>query len=131
LTTFHPYRGIGGYSFLNATINDGADLRDYFNRLYAGGYYPPRNRAWEHALAASAPDRLSGLNGERATAAPGRWSCKGRAEGTRERVRDPDIPRVPRQIPGSGAGRSARLGAIGWPDETRVPPGRPQPSWRP
>ncbi|MCY3002876.1 MAG: anthrax toxin-like adenylyl cyclase domain-containing protein [Planctomycetota bacterium] len=46
LTTFHPRRGIGGYTFLNATINDVNDLRDYFNRLYAGGYYPPRNRSW-------------------------------------------------------------------------------------
>lgn len=47
LTTFHPRRGIGGYTFLNATINDLGDLRDYFNRLYAGGYYPPRNRSWD------------------------------------------------------------------------------------
>jgi hypothetical protein len=47
LTTFHPRRGIGGYPFLNATINDIADLRDYFTRLYNGGYYPPRNRAWQ------------------------------------------------------------------------------------
>ena len=49
LTTFHPRRGIGGYNFLNATINDLADLRDYFNRLYVGGYYPPRNRSWNMA----------------------------------------------------------------------------------
>lgn len=47
LTTFHPRRGIGGYNFLNATINDLGDLRDYFKRLYAGGYYPPRNHAWK------------------------------------------------------------------------------------
>jgi len=47
LTTFHPRAGIGGYDFLNATINDVGDLRDYFTRLYAGGYYPPRNRAWQ------------------------------------------------------------------------------------
>jgi hypothetical protein len=47
LTTFHPRRGIGGYGFLNATINDVTDLRDYFTRLYNGGYYPPRNRAWQ------------------------------------------------------------------------------------
>jgi hypothetical protein len=47
LTTFHPRRGIGGYTFLNATINDTADLRDYFSRLYNGGYYPPRNHAWQ------------------------------------------------------------------------------------
>jgi len=47
LTTFHPRRGIGGYNFLNATINDVADLRDYFTRLYSGGYYPPRNHAWK------------------------------------------------------------------------------------
>lgn len=47
LTTFHPRRGIGGYTFLNATINDTADLRDYFTRLYNGGYYPPRNHAWQ------------------------------------------------------------------------------------
>ena len=45
LTTFHPRRGIGGYHFLNATINDVGDLREYFNRLYSGGYYPPRNRS--------------------------------------------------------------------------------------
>jgi hypothetical protein len=45
LTTFHPRRGIGGYDFLNATINNITDLRDYFTRLYNGGYYPPRNRA--------------------------------------------------------------------------------------
>ena len=31
LTTFHPRRGIGGYPFLNATINDVGDLRDYFH----------------------------------------------------------------------------------------------------
>jgi hypothetical protein len=47
LTTFHPRRGIGGYQFLNATINDITDLREYFTRLYNGGYYPPRNRAWQ------------------------------------------------------------------------------------
>jgi Anthrax toxin LF subunit len=47
VTTFHPRRGIGGYSFLNATINDIGDLREYFTRLYKGGYYPPRNRAWK------------------------------------------------------------------------------------
>jgi hypothetical protein len=46
VTTFHPRRGIGGYNFLNATINDVGDLREYFTRLYAGGYYPPRNHAW-------------------------------------------------------------------------------------
>lgn len=46
LTTFHPRRGIGGYNFLNATINDVGDLREYFSRLYNDGYYPPRNRAW-------------------------------------------------------------------------------------
>ena len=46
LTTFHPGRGIGGYSFLEATINEVADLREYFSRLYSGGYYPPRNQAW-------------------------------------------------------------------------------------
>jgi hypothetical protein len=47
VTTFHPRSGIGGYTFLNATINDVGDLRDYFTRLYAGGYYPPRNRSWK------------------------------------------------------------------------------------
>jgi hypothetical protein len=47
LTTFHPRRGIGGYEFLNATINDVGDLREYFTRLYHGGYYPPRNHAWK------------------------------------------------------------------------------------
>jgi hypothetical protein len=47
LTTFHPRRGIGGYSFVDATINDVGDLRDYFTRLYAGGYFPPRNRSWD------------------------------------------------------------------------------------
>jgi len=46
LTTFHPRRGIGGYTFLNATINHVGDLRDYFTRLYNDGYYPPRNHAW-------------------------------------------------------------------------------------
>lgn len=46
LTTFHPRSGIAGYPFLNATINQVGDLREYFTRLYAGGYYPPRNRAW-------------------------------------------------------------------------------------
>jgi hypothetical protein len=46
LTTFHPRRGIGGFSFLDATIDDVSDLRRYFEALYAGGYYPPRNRAW-------------------------------------------------------------------------------------
>jgi hypothetical protein len=46
LTTFHPRKGVGGYQFLNATINDLADLREYFTRLYYGGYYPPRNHAW-------------------------------------------------------------------------------------
>jgi hypothetical protein len=51
VTTFHPRRGIGGYQFLNATINDVGDLRDYFTRLYTGGYYPPRNHAWKmHSL---------------------------------------------------------------------------------
>jgi Anthrax toxin LF subunit len=47
LTTFHPRAGIGGYGFLNATISDLSDFREYFTRLYAGGYYPPRNRAWQ------------------------------------------------------------------------------------
>ena len=47
VTTFHPRRGIGGYDFLNATINDVGDFRQYFKNLYAGGYYPPRNRAWD------------------------------------------------------------------------------------
>jgi hypothetical protein len=47
LTTFHPRRGIGGYTFLNATIDNISDLRDYFTRLYNSGYYPPRNRAWQ------------------------------------------------------------------------------------
>lgn len=47
LTTFHPHRGIGGYTFLNATINDIGDLRDYFTRIYHDGYYPPRNHAWQ------------------------------------------------------------------------------------
>jgi hypothetical protein len=47
LTTFHPRRGIAGYSFRNATINELSDLRDYFTRLYHGGYYPPRNHAWK------------------------------------------------------------------------------------
>lgn len=46
LTTFHPKKGVGGYDFLNATINDLGDLKDYFTKLYAGGYYPPRNHAW-------------------------------------------------------------------------------------
>jgi len=46
LTTFHPRRDIGGYPFLNAIINDIGDLREYFTRLYKGGYYPPRNHAW-------------------------------------------------------------------------------------
>ena len=60
LTVFHPRRYIGavsdpgdptrnfvGYDFLNATINEIGDLRTYFKRLYAGGYYPPRNHAWQ------------------------------------------------------------------------------------
>jgi hypothetical protein len=60
LTVFHPRRGIGavsdpenpkrnfpGFAFLNATIDDVGDLRTYFERLYAGGYYPPRNHAWK------------------------------------------------------------------------------------
>ncbi|MGH6989911.1 MAG: hypothetical protein ACREE3_08445, partial [Stellaceae bacterium] len=47
VTTFHPRRGIGGYQFLDAIINDVNDLREYFKRLYAGGYYPPRNPAWQ------------------------------------------------------------------------------------
>ena len=46
LTTFHPRAGIAGYPFLNATINQVGDLREYFTRLYAAGYYPPRNRSW-------------------------------------------------------------------------------------
>lgn len=46
LTTFHPRRGIGGYTFLNATITNYADLSEYFRTLYANGYYPPRNHAW-------------------------------------------------------------------------------------
>jgi hypothetical protein len=46
LTTFHPRRGIGGYQFLNATINDVGDLRQYFSAVFADGYYVPRNRAW-------------------------------------------------------------------------------------
>jgi hypothetical protein len=46
LTTFHPRRGIGGYTFRTAVINDVNDLRDYFTRLYYDGYYPPRNHAW-------------------------------------------------------------------------------------
>jgi hypothetical protein len=49
LTTFHPKRGIGGYQFLNATINDVGDLRQYFSAIFAGGYYVPRNRAWNMA----------------------------------------------------------------------------------
>ena len=49
LTTFHPKRGIGGYQFLNATINDIGDLRQYFSAIFAGGYYVPRNRAWNMA----------------------------------------------------------------------------------
>jgi hypothetical protein len=47
LTTFHPKIGVGGYNFLDATINDLGDLKDYFTKLYAGGYYPPRNHAWK------------------------------------------------------------------------------------
>ena len=47
ITTFHPRRGIGGYPFLNATINDTNDLRQYFTNLYNGGYYPPRNHSWQ------------------------------------------------------------------------------------
>jgi hypothetical protein len=46
LTTFHPRRGIAAYTFLDATLNDLSDLRDYFTRLYAAGYFPPRNRSW-------------------------------------------------------------------------------------
>jgi hypothetical protein len=59
LTVFHPRRGIcavsdpsaphrnfAGFQFLNATIDQEVDLRQYFERLYVGGYYPPRNRAW-------------------------------------------------------------------------------------
>lgn len=46
LTTFHPRRGIGGYNFLNATINDIGDLREYFTNIFRDGYYVPRNRAW-------------------------------------------------------------------------------------
>ena len=46
LTIFHPRRNIGPYRFLNATIDNLGDLRDYFETLYANGYYPPRNRAW-------------------------------------------------------------------------------------
>ena len=46
LTTFHPKRGIGGYQFLNATINDVGDLRQYFSAIFRDGYYVPRNRAW-------------------------------------------------------------------------------------
>jgi Anthrax toxin LF subunit len=46
VTTFHPKRGIGGYQFLNATINDVGDLRQYFSAVFADGYYVPRNRAW-------------------------------------------------------------------------------------
>lgn len=46
LTTFHPKTGIGGYGFLHATIDNVGDLRDYFSRLYHGGYFPPRNHSW-------------------------------------------------------------------------------------
>jgi len=46
LTTFHPRIGVGGYNWLNATIDDLGDLKDYFTKLYAGGYYPSRNYAW-------------------------------------------------------------------------------------
>lgn len=46
VTTFHPKRGIGGYAFLNATINDVGDLRQYFSAIFRDGYYVPRNRAW-------------------------------------------------------------------------------------
>ena len=47
VTTFHPRKGIGGYSFRNAGIDSVSDLRDYFTRLYNDGYYPPRNHAWK------------------------------------------------------------------------------------
>lgn len=47
LTTFHPDRQIGPYSFRNATINDLGDLRDYFTAIFAAGYYVPRNRSWQ------------------------------------------------------------------------------------
>ncbi len=46
ITTFHPRLGVGGYNFIDATINNLGDLRDYFTKLYAGGYYPPRNHGW-------------------------------------------------------------------------------------
>jgi toxin LF subunit len=49
VTTFHPKRGVGGYQFLNATINDVGDLRQYFSAVFADGYYVPRNRAWNMA----------------------------------------------------------------------------------
>lgn len=45
VTTFHP-GPIGPYTFHNATITTENELRDYFMILYASGYYPPRNRAW-------------------------------------------------------------------------------------
>jgi hypothetical protein len=46
LTTFHP-GPVGPYGFLNATIEELGDLRAYFETLYANGYYPPRNPAWQ------------------------------------------------------------------------------------
>jgi len=49
VTTFHPKRGIGGYGFLNATIDDIGDLRDYFTNIFRDGYYVPRNRSWNMA----------------------------------------------------------------------------------
>ena len=38
---------VGGYNFLNATINDVSDLREYFTNIYHDGYFPPRNHAWK------------------------------------------------------------------------------------
>lgn len=46
VTTFHPRRGIGPYNWLNATINETGDLRQYFEKLYINGYFPPRNQSW-------------------------------------------------------------------------------------
>ena len=46
LTVFHPKPGIGGYHFTDAVIKDLPDLRDYFQRIYKDGYFPPRNHSW-------------------------------------------------------------------------------------
>ncbi len=46
LTVFHPHNHVGSYKFLNAVINDMGDLREYFKNIHHGGYFVPRNHAW-------------------------------------------------------------------------------------